>query len=805
MDSIKSQSTFLKKTSLKSLKKTKSLKKSPKKSLKELQTPKHTKKKKSEFFKQYSEWFRNEYISVNKKFTSTNAELVKAVNSIDLSYSSIGRVKAYRVMTYGMHLSVINIIYTTCSVINIATSDKAIYSFIYSEIMDEQQPIFSSDIVHRNIIHRFFSCSPSFLSKDGEYRSGVVNFNTLKLCKTIFSDIWEDLDAYLRNTLYEKNLRLMSDSFYPNAYIKKNSKELESSILHFDFTFGLFIIAWFKIMFKKYYNSIEIHVNDKFLKILLKDIAVDMKFMKQLIDKHGIEKITDFQVICSNYYIQDYDKTTDVRIGQKITPLNLSEVQNPFDIAYKPWKEYLVSQTISQLIINNISPGFSLTNRWLYLKNTQKGLFDNIVQSERLERSDKAKIITSLLIQAQTYTYYNPEEVKQTTKNEITTWLSRKFRNLYEKIQNPLNYAKEELVMSDTALCIFSEYVGRTFIDTLTLCRTSEHYNKYLGDPLSNKGINYFIKYMFDTCYNLYCLNVKCGIIHTDMHLSNVTIYNGEYYHIEPISKIDNPQILYSLGNNAEHQFLFPTTGYNACIIDFSRCIIHPDKINMFKDASLPRIYSITENIDKFQDIQIEHLLRIYINEFPTFESKKDELTLIFKKHFNSVFKLFTALDIYTFSQKIMMLLESQEIIKISKNGIALIEQINRIAENFLTIDVSNLLSNPTYYIEIENNPWPMLSIIIQCFSQFNAINMPIGKILDIFNFNNELKYSIDIYDMFPPYLKKYTGPIETEEAKEFEKNEKDIIDNLHKFETRKQEKMKMVDFIAKRHLEKYF
>ena len=764
------------------------------------------------FGKKYKEWFISQYKAINKPLISDNEAIEKKANKMDLKYSSINRILSCRTMAFDIQLSINNTLCTTFKIMDMKSKESVIYAFVYSEAVSDQ-PIYKSDIVYKDIMHRFYVAGPSYLSKDGEYRSGFTNFNSINLCRKHFPDIWNDIEEYLAINLYKRGLRLVSETIYPNEEYKKYSLNMDYSILHKHLNVFLYIVAWFKIARRMYFASVEMQINEKYLMLMLKDRKADMAFIKKLMNKYKMDQIDEFREIISTYYSEAvYSKNIDVRIGQKIIPLNLAEVEHPFNIYFKPWKEYLVGQTVSKLVINNISPSFSLTNRWVYLKNTKKGLFDNPVQYDKMERSDIAKNIAYLLLQAQSYTYENPGEERQslhTQKGSITTWLSNRFQILFDKIQIPIDYSKEDIIMGDAALCILSEYVGRTFSDMLNLCEVSEYYNTYLGDPL-NAGIEYFIKFIFDLCYSLYCINTKLGIIHTDLHLSNVTIHHNQPMYLKEISKIQNAQILYVLGNTSEYQFLMQTHGYYASIIDFSRCVIHTDFINKFQDPSLPKIYSVTSDLNKFQTSQIDYLVKAYIHEFPTFQSKKNELKVLFQKRFNSCFKLLTALDIYVFTRKIASTYDVATMPKIHKKGIALMKKINQISETYLTTEMNKLMENSDYYKEIEHQPWPMESIILQCFSKYNVNNAPIGTILDVFNYDNDMKYSIETYENFPPYLKQYPflnkeDADMTKQELMFKHAEDSTIDHLKYFEKSKKEKMKLVEYISKRHFEKYF
>lgn len=777
------------------------------------------------FKKQYQKWLVKQYLDINKPIVSDNAQIIQMCQNFNPKYSSIHRIRAIRTMAYDVQISTIDTICTVCRIVDVKNNESSIYGFIFSEPIKDQ-PVFQTDIVYNHVMHRFFSSGPSFLSRDGEYRAGFVNCGSLLMVKKQFSDIWDDIERYLSSRLTKSGLRLFYESFYPtddhkNKYGEEMDYNMMSHRLHYD----LYIIAWFKTARRIYYNSLETHTNEKYTHLIMKN-ASDNEFIKQLMERYEEDRIDAFREIISTYYPDlKYDPHFDVKMGQKIIPLNLSEIQNPFNIYYKPWKEYLVSQAISSLVVNNISPGFPITNRWIYIKNTKKGIFDNPIQYEKMERSDAAKEIANLLLQAQIYTYKDPnvgqsirsiKRAKLGIRDQITTWLSNKFQVLHDKIQDPIDYSKEELIMGDAALCILSENVGRTFFDMMEMCKKSEYYNKYLGDPLQ-KGVEYLIKFLFDICYNLYCLNTKFGVIHADLHLNNATIHHAQPLYLKEIAALKKGQVLYVLGDSSDMQFLMPSRGYHANIIDFSRCIIHPEKLQLFKDPSLPKIYDITDDMIKFQSNQIEYLTSIYMHEFPQFASKKDELILAFKKYFDSCFRIFTTFDIYVFTKKIIAathkkegLKNASECHKINKKGMDLIQLLNTTSEQYLTTKLMRILDEPDFHKEIINQPWPMLSIIKQCFSTYTSENVDVGDVIDIFNYQNELLHSIDAYEHFPTYLQKYPQKGSNDAKKsntidpEFVKKEGETIKNLHVYEDICQKNIKMIEYIAKRHLEKY-
>lgn len=343
-------------------------------------------------------------------------------------------------------------------------------------------------------------------------------------------------------------------------------------------------------------------------------------------------------------------------------------------------------------------------------------------------------------------------------------------------------------------------------MDFLTLCKTSTYYNKLVGEPFTLNGYPLFAKYMFDLCYNLFCMNYRTGIIHGDLHLNNVTVKASLYEDIRNIKDVKNPTVLYLLGTKDIDQYIFPTIAYNTCIIDFSRSIILPEKINQINYSSLPKSYSIINKIKEFQEDQIERLLYLYISYTSDSSHNKDELRIIFRNKFEAVFKLLSVVDIYGFTQKVLTLfsINDKTIVNPHKSCIELVNKINSYSEEFLTKEMNKLISDTSYESCINDMEWPMYTIIKKCFFDFIVSdNTDIGNITEVFNINNELKYSLSKLDTFPSIIKDQTN----EKSKDAINYDKIIANNIKyrkEYEKQKESNMKIVNYIAIRQRNKH-
>jgi hypothetical protein len=719
-------------------------------------------------------------------------------------YGSYNRLSAIITFGYFLDINIVDTICTTFKFRDTKSNKEAIFSFGYYESITKDNKNTTSYKPHGGkYAYKYFTIGGSFLSKDGEYRVGFIKIQNLH---SIFSDpqlngLFTNIKEYLIKKLNDRQIILFKEFFYPTG----DKKEIEIELEYYTHAlqYNLFVLTWFNDMYNEHCNIVENHLNKKYKDIMFRYKKEDLEFINILIKRHGYDALSKLRYFSNHVFTKNKitSKENGTKIGQKIIPLSIAEAQNPFDLLYKPWREYLISLYLSNLVINNISPGFFITNTWFYIKNSRKGLFDNDIQYEKMNRSELAIQITDLLNRAQIYTHENIEQRKTISKTHIKSWISNKFKNLSDKIQQPIDYAKEDIIMSNVALCIISEYVGRTIMDVISLSKSSPYYGNLIGHPFTQKGYKYFSKYMFEICYNLYCMNSVGGVIHGDLHLNNATLNPLTYKNNRNVLDATDPMVLYVLDDEKE-QYVFHTCGYYSCIIDFSRSIILPEKIDQLHDESLPKSYSIIKNLKKYQEHQIESLLNLYIHY--TSDINRDELRILFKNHFEAVFKLLSATDIFGFTNKLLTLfsLKDKTIVVPYNKCVELLNKINKYAENYLTVEMNKLIMDKHYEKKILEMNWPSLTIIQNCFCDFLVDNTKIGTIVDVYNINNEMKFSLNKIVNYPHTI---LSPKEIVKDKIISENlVKKFIIARKQFETLKNSRMKTVNYIATRQKQKY-
>lgn len=747
---------------------------------------------------QYTKWYQTEYEKQIQFEPMPNI----SNTAKDYTLGNIIRMGNITSMKNSYYYNSMDMIVIVMKLYDYVTKQETNYGTVFCEITssisDIQKLIIKNEQIYGSVALTFYSASPSYISCDGEYRSQFSRFKNLVVAKQIFPDIWNDIEEYVSYIRVRRQWSPYTSYFYPKFEQELKNTEVEYVIKNELIPITILIVSWFNTIFEEMLNMTKTHINPKYKEIFLREKEADIKFLKSIISKYGKEKIELFQASLISTRIPTLQKRYRyIHCGYKMIPLNIKEVQDPIRIKYKPWREYLVSNKCNDLVVNSICPSFAIILDWFYIKNSRKGLYDNKSQYDRMKNSELAKSILQILYEAQRGTYFATENLKTVNKSsgQIKQWINSKFKKLSEKIEDPINYSIEEIIMSEVTLSFANEYVGRTFADAINLTQTSKVFDEMIGRPFQNVGYDFFAKYLFDICYGLLCINTKLGLMHGDFHLNNATI--GSLYRSTELSPKQH-RVVYALDD--EYQFVFPNNGYFGCLIDFSRSIINPHTYNIFMDKSLPSTYQLVKNEEKFISNEILSLLNIYIQMFPGKIKQKDELIVLFKNHYDVVFKLLTCIDLYMFTVRLNRQLKQQNM---GSKAMELVDKINKLSEHYIASEMNKLVSDFDYAEEIEKMEFPIATIIKKCFAEYvdNVDSKDI--ITDVYCFNNEMKYSLDKYDNFPTIIKQVKCL--DDDGKEHDiKYLSDMRRQVRlEYERIKTHNLEMVNYIALRHSQK--
>lgn len=739
--------------------------------------------------KKICEFYKSEYINnLNLSDKILDKELKN--KSIDQwKYSSVIRYNTFKSMGLNLFMDTTNTIVAVYKIKDVAIDDReVIYNIAYINIKppDKYKKTFFDDNIllkksidtshHGNLYINNICPNGSTISKDGEYRSVLLYWKFVKYIidkKPILHDLFNEINEYFIDKFQDRKLLIYSHYYFPTDEMRnKYSFEVELMINSKKIEF--FSISWFIMYYINAFGTISDNLNQIYQKIIFKYKHEDMRFFKQLIEKYSIEVIRYLYHIFNTNIRSIKDRGINsfckIKLGQKLIPISLREIQYQFDITYKPWKEYFVNLKLSDLVINQITSGFPITTSWLFIKNTDKHLFDNPSQYTRMEKSIQSSHITAILNQARNLTkqevkpsnlLINDEDTSfgiQLSKkynNVLTSWLSKEFKILYNKIDDAIIHSNSNITMSNVTFCIFTEYVGKTLYDSIFITKKSEYYKKMVTNVFSEAGYPIFEKYMFELCYNLHCSSSIIGIIHGDLHMHNIAL-NDLFYKSWINIDVKNPKVLYKLNDDSE--FLFDTNFYNMSIIDFSRCIINISSVELFRHHVLHKHFDLIENIKEFEDLQKKQLVSYLFSAKPEYKEIGTPLITGITLNFDIYFKILSILDLYMIMTRFLDFFKFKtNLIFTPYSGcIDLIKKIHNQCDFYITNSLNSLLKN----IDIEkykSGKWPIEDIINKIFAHKNIKNIKnidSNDIVDVYNYSNEMKYSLNKSEELPPPFK---------------------------------------------------
>lgn len=329
----------------------------------------------------YVDWFLNQYIEAvgfnNKNFSEKFRSFIEDNNfpknkkKNDINYlpiSGIRRIESFLYLKYKYPLN----------------SDGYVCGVLWAEINGGKKNIESHYAYaywranHNDILvsddPEYISISPTYDSRDGEYRKRFIKYDTFLLAYSTYGKELSEFENIIYELISNKELSL-NLNFYP--YDEPLAKKYKHSRLLLKvFAYSLALDLW------EYYTGLILeHTNSKYRKLLFligEDYPELINLSKKLLQKK-IDIRIDFQ---------DPNFSTEVKCGQKIVPLYYTELMKVGDYNLPAWKETNVSKLISDLVINYITPSFPLYNDWAYINDSDLNLYENDAMHDRYALSD---------------------------------------------------------------------------------------------------------------------------------------------------------------------------------------------------------------------------------------------------------------------------------------------------------------------------------------------------------------------------------------------------------------------------------
>lgn len=661
----------------------------------------------------------NDYVDLNKVFEKAHLENVKQLHSIpaenrerrrrwiintfmdmlnvDLIKNNAIRGAVINMNVYKSHMRRYekwNILYTyimvpgingmICSIVDVVKNDKTVnVGYIYSAIHP----------VSNKVVPLYMCTGVNMVSTDGEYRGRFIRMNNLNL--VYFTNI--EFITDIENHIHIKDYKCKVHHFHTLGTIPDLNNHIDTYIIK------VIVVVWFCEMYLIHFKLQNNHKNPDFNNVIFDD--TDIKFFNMLIEKYSLDMIYTFYRRCTTVLypgswgihgetIKVTSKNTSIGIecGQKLIPLKIRDVIGVMNPIQRIWREVIIWKMLSNLPLNLITPGIPIYNLWFSINNSQIHVFNN------------------------------PNMIK---KHQSST---------------PLDGGEQKTNLSNITAAIICESTGSTVNNTL-LFRKSIDYVQKNKDLFSHP--TYFMKYLFEITYTLYCMNTKMGIIHNDLHLNNTTL-NSMYYpyfnydiDILNVKPEPNDRVVYHIGS--ELYYWFPHIIKYGTVIDFSRSIIKIKYIEQHLPSPTDKKIFISKQNASIMGWYAMHLPDL-------FTEYQNEIKKACDTRFDVVFKLLSAIDMYYHAVLLLKFINNQP-------GILKHESVNNTLKKIVTISRHYLETGMRHLAQDINwvcDEWPNLDIIKRCFSDHIIdLSKPdeIKKytVVDFFNYDNPLKF--DFHD----------------------------------------------------------
>ena len=129
-------------------------------------------------------------------------------------YGSYNRLNTLVAFGYYLDFDIVSMICTTFKIFDLQTNTESIYSFGYIE---KESKIQKRGIkpINTPFEYRYFTTGSSFLSKDGEYRVGLISINNITsiLAMPIIQNIFQEVSTYLHKKLIDRKMILTKEYF----------------------------------------------------------------------------------------------------------------------------------------------------------------------------------------------------------------------------------------------------------------------------------------------------------------------------------------------------------------------------------------------------------------------------------------------------------------------------------------------------------------------------------------------------------------------------------------------------------------
>jgi hypothetical protein len=623
--------------------------------------------------------------------------------------------------------------------------------------------------------------SPTYESKDGEYRHNLIWYKHFQDKYAELIDIIGELEMLVLENIKNGNINIKV-RFYPSEVQDDEDGPMQYVDSH---RLGIkSVVAYFLSGYLRGYQFHQIHTLESHVK-LFRELYLLFKpyCKKQLFDWENRRKLYAF--------VHGKREALATQYGIKFIPLTIHETLRIGDITYAPWREVYITARATNVLINVSAPGVATFGDWGLINGIDSGFLSTQSMKVKYAKSDKSVIMKTSINQVR-------DEVGQI--NGDNTEFVKLDKNMYDS----LDYIQESIELSDILLAYTMEHVGFTL---------GSQYNQILNNSfIEDKRLalmfseqDFQVKLLFEACYSLNALHTKTGIIHGDLHINNMTIYERKRnrdvndlrgYQISASTPFSETAVVaYILSKKGDlDTYIFPYDGINPVIIDYSRAIldesIRDELISEFNGAMIETFY-------KDQAVRVLFLFTKYL---PTFTKKYyNEIKGLISTNFSDIFKILSAVDLMAAGKNMALFWQgcinhkphpmNKRHVPVATEGSKLGMMMESMASDYMILSLTELIH--TSGKSVKPIEFPAVHLFRKVFKQYNFstwasgtnpstgfdfdpervplrelgpvtnestkyryfTNYADGRLVDIYSVAHDNKYSSTDYEKSAPYV----------------------------------------------------
>ena len=229
----------------------------------------------------------------------------------------------------------------------------------------------------------YISFSPTYESKDGEYRHNLIWYKHFQNKYAELIDIIGELEMLVLENIKNGNINVKV-RFYPSEVQDDENGPMQYVDSH---RLGIkSVVAYFLSGYLRGYRFHQIHTLESHIKLFNELYMLFKPYCeKYLFDYESRRKLYVF--------VHGKYNSLGTQYGMKFIPLTIHETQHVGDITYSPWREVYITSRATNLIVNVSAPGVAIFGDWGLINGIDSGFLSNQSMKVKYTRSDKSVIM----------------------------------------------------------------------------------------------------------------------------------------------------------------------------------------------------------------------------------------------------------------------------------------------------------------------------------------------------------------------------------------------------------------------------